>query len=616
VRDPAVLVGSQMDHAHSEFLELLAEYGAVGLALLLIPLVLTAWSSWQALGRAVNGGVRWLLAGCLASLVALAVEECTDVALRVPPLPVVFWTIVGLNWHLVRATQPMLLRPRMPSVGMLGMLALLVLGVGATSALLGWRDFAGARAAAIALSALDDTDGPRPVQVWPEPDLRAVEAADRAARLRIEPFRKVQAMVSQMITRNHVAASALNAVDQRMAVTTQPDKLANDQAIATLAQLARRQVDEVLLLAEKLNRTAADVMGAGRAEADAAAMGMMLAHLDNDRREFDRYQTRRGQALRRERRVQPFDADVLLQLFSEAQDMPLAARVTLLRDCLRAPIPPDVLWQMVRDLISPELLTGLSELLQYVEQAEQQPNPDDWQDPLAPETLRLAAIVAWAQYLPREAVDFVDRAAALYRQAGDRFQIQQAATQFERARYVWFANPDDPTEALVNLEQARSMVPDSYVGRQLDEHNMGVYIGVLLSCDAEDLVRRRVAGQVPEDQMDQAIARAYWSIVRAMLQIPPELRSKRLPDWLRRVEELAHDLPEIPMARAQLAAEQEDFAAAEQYWKQAIAAGVPAESVLFIVRQFLAMYPHNAVLTELQEELLPSTRPTTRSAQD
>lgn len=616
IRDPAVLAGSELAHAHSEPLELLTEYGAVGLALILIAIALTVWASWQGLGRAVDGEVGWLLKGSLAALVALLVEECADVALRQPPLPIVFWTILGMNWHLARATMP--LPTPGPRVGsaLVPVLSAAALAVGAGGAWIGWRDFQGARAAAVAQYGPGDPQQAEPIEVWPTADMRRVRAADQAAATRTDTFRRVQAMVLQLITRNQLAAAAIETARQRVASTTQPQELARDGAIEELMRLARRQVDEVLLLAEHLNATAQGIMGVGRSEADAAAMGMLLAGMSDDRQDMQRYQLRRWQALARERRVQPFDPELLLQIFAEPAEAPAAVRVAVLRDTLRAPLPPDVLWQMVRDLDSPAFRAGLAELLEQAEQCELENDPRAWSDPLAPETLRLAGMSAWARFQPQQAIEYADRARGLYELAGDRFHIQQAVTLLERARYVWYAQPDQPLAALVNYQDALSMLPDSYVGRQVGEHYTGVYLGVLLSCGAEQKARELLSGWAADEELDAATAGGYWSIVRAMLQVPPDQRSPAVRTWIERVEQLAPDLAGIPMARAQLAAEEQDFQEAVRQWRLALAGGVPSRSVLFFVQQFRGRYPDSKTLAEYEEELLATTRPTTRPATD
>lgn len=88
---------------------------------------------------------KWYLLALMVSLLAIIVEECADVALRMPVLPVVFYTNIGLLWAFSRdpadyyadshSTRTAWLAP-------LGLAAAILGAMTMTSAV--WRDWQGA----------------------------------------------------------------------------------------------------------------------------------------------------------------------------------------------------------------------------------------------------------------------------------------------------------------------------------------------------------------------------------------------------------------------------------------------------------------------------------------
>jgi O-antigen ligase len=106
-QDPAAFLGEVVGHAHNEWLQVLAETGAIGFALLATALGVTIWAAVVVLRRrrstvadVLSTTERWCLLGLLAAFVAIIVEDATDVGLRLPGLPVIFYTVLGLVWAL------------------------------------------------------------------------------------------------------------------------------------------------------------------------------------------------------------------------------------------------------------------------------------------------------------------------------------------------------------------------------------------------------------------------------------------------------------------------------------------------------------------------------------
>jgi hypothetical protein len=80
-------------YVHNEYLQVLAELGAVGLALLLGLLVVVARMAWRA--RAAVGTPTW--AGVVAALVALAVHSGLDFLWHLPAIPLTAALLIGIT---------------------------------------------------------------------------------------------------------------------------------------------------------------------------------------------------------------------------------------------------------------------------------------------------------------------------------------------------------------------------------------------------------------------------------------------------------------------------------------------------------------------------------------
>jgi O-antigen ligase len=86
------------NHAHNEYLQMLAEGGVM----LAVPAVLAAagaaWRIWRALD-ADRSAIFWIRAGAASGLLAVAVQSIWDTGLRVPASAVLFSMLAGLALH-------------------------------------------------------------------------------------------------------------------------------------------------------------------------------------------------------------------------------------------------------------------------------------------------------------------------------------------------------------------------------------------------------------------------------------------------------------------------------------------------------------------------------------
>jgi hypothetical protein len=93
--DGTIVWNPQGENAHNQYLQVMAETGIVGLALLLLALgewarIALRFAAWG------NGGQRYAARGSLAAVIALAGTLLTGHALLLPEMLFLFWTVVGL----------------------------------------------------------------------------------------------------------------------------------------------------------------------------------------------------------------------------------------------------------------------------------------------------------------------------------------------------------------------------------------------------------------------------------------------------------------------------------------------------------------------------------------
>jgi hypothetical protein len=124
----------RVEHAESEYVELLAEGGLVGFALVLLAFALPAKRVLERLPR-LEPQSRSLAAGALAGLVALSVHSAFDFVLRIPAIA----TLAALLAAFLVAAAG--LRPRPPSRAALAGFALVLAGLGLATAWSGHSTF-------------------------------------------------------------------------------------------------------------------------------------------------------------------------------------------------------------------------------------------------------------------------------------------------------------------------------------------------------------------------------------------------------------------------------------------------------------------------------------------
>ncbi|MCO5171476.1 MAG: O-antigen ligase family protein [Planctomycetes bacterium] len=129
------LGGLTLTHAHSDYAELLAELGFVGVLLLLGSVALTAWRAWPPADEHAQPERGAIALTALAALVPLAAHSLVDFNLRIPANALWAATLLGVAWGV---SQPLRVRRmRLPGGWWLRLAALAGLGTSALVLALG-----------------------------------------------------------------------------------------------------------------------------------------------------------------------------------------------------------------------------------------------------------------------------------------------------------------------------------------------------------------------------------------------------------------------------------------------------------------------------------------------
>lgn len=87
-----------VDHAHSDYLEILVELGFPAAIFLAILMAAGTWASFRSMLRLPSSGERWLRGGCLLGAGAILLHATVDFPLRVPALAFLFAALAGFAY--------------------------------------------------------------------------------------------------------------------------------------------------------------------------------------------------------------------------------------------------------------------------------------------------------------------------------------------------------------------------------------------------------------------------------------------------------------------------------------------------------------------------------------
>ncbi len=568
--DAAAFVAELFGRAHNEWLEILAELGAVGLALAGTALGMAIWAAGSAVRRMADRRHRLCLAAAAASLVALVVEESADVALRKPGLPIVFHALLGLCWAMSRR-EPVPWTGREAGAGRLARVGGLAVGAAVSLGAIGVHlaDWRGALAEMSAVSLGEKGD-------WSA----ALREADRASRYRLVTEDRLAA--GYQFTR--LALAGANRQLERLAglVRAAQDARKIQPGLRSLAREDAANFREYFRAGAEAGTALLARMPAYPAVAELLADGWLaLQSVESAERvlelrsEVGDYRPTAREWLRLEHAWFPFRARVALKLASLSEDRPVAERLDILRVALRGgPEPPSVQSSfdvaLSRLMADQEFQTAAGRLLQEAHQACLEPDEQRWRDPYAPESLRLLASASLLAGRPDQAAAMARDAAALYDRPRFRrsFPGLRNRARVEFSRYALLARPDDPGEALEACREALADWPDSVAQEEWRAEARRELILLLLASGREEEAAAQLESGTarPSDAgaVDDWLGYGYSVLGRRFARLPAASRPAEVERWVQRAIELSPNSPDaLDLAiRTALEAGREDEAAA------------------------------------------------------
>lgn len=518
--DPEVFV-ARIAHAHSEWLEVLADLGAVGLVLVLGALGLTLLAGHAALQNCHTQKARWYLIGLLSSLVALIAEECTGVGLRVSGVPTVYYTIIGLIWACgVRDDQAdalpawMTQRPRRNTAGVVALI------FGLIALALSQQDWSAARQSFRAETA------------FAEGDIETALSRATAATTRLNPqraltnfFRLSEAhlraaqMLQQRAMDRERRAFSSEPLNARLAALASEDYIQSDKncqaAAGALRELVERspgylnhgQLEYLINLAGATNAS-------GLTRLQGALTGQALDEKTQAQAAVRQRQFLKSAAAAagRELRRQPFEPAVALNY---AAAIHAEADLRTVLDILARPIRynrigPD----LVRFLESLALRPDYDEKLRPIVEGDVitlsagngiPPDPTDdahW----AAERLRLGATVWFLRGDYTKARGALELVVQAYAAGPGAKALSVASAWAELADCRFFDTPMQVSSAIEAAQNAINSAPPSQPGRAMAQGVKQRLIQYLLASRNEPGARALLATEAPSGTSEQSVS--------------------------------------------------------------------------------------------------------------
>lgn len=554
--NPNLFPAQMLGHAHNEWLEILADLGVVGFVLVGLALAATCWGGMVALQRARTDCERWTIFALLGSFVGIVVCEATDVGLRMPGLPLVYSTVLGLLWAATRERDGAERHARrfggpIRAAG----LAAGVIVCGATLAISA-RDWQGALAdySITRLSSKMEWDS-------------ALNQAEIAANGRLSIEGRLSAANLTNLAATQAAGYRWQQLQRMLVRQERPDRLP-----VGVLDLIREDVaafgvyrDKALASGQLLLERMPGYPNAAARMADVLMIQEQIEHLQEKLGLIEKAQSYlpKIQVLL----LAEFERDRLepvhgLRAFEACGDKPLTERV----DFLRMPLRSGPFWPTSFEMGSPlglDLMEGvdpaigtllddagfpmlLDRLVQTGHTARQDPDSDACLRSYIPEAVRLAAR---ARMLNREfaaAAELAALAVELSQKIESRFPNAVSLALIDQAQYLLLAFPNDPAKALAACQASIKRWPTT--GNQ--DHARAVRRNLaffLLAAGDEEQARQqltstREAGS--EAELSYLVGVAYSELCQQIAGLlPPQERPAWFAGALERSLRLAPDWP-------------------------------------------------------------------------
>jgi len=601
--DPLAMQG-RLAHAHNEWIETWADLGTIGLAFLLAGYLLTFLAGASTIKRLADPQDRWVLAGLLAALVALGVEEFASVGLRVPGLPAVYYTVLGLTWAMCRRDDlqgaPEAWRPA-AIMGKLVLLGVTILALLAAS--LYYRDWAGVRAQFEADRAFEQSHY-----------RQATEAAEFAASARLEPHRKLEARVHLAGTYALVAGAHMERAQQRFAriQAGEIDPQVAKPLIDEDCTLAADPLAKGLELTEELRRGfAGGYTDLGMIEADLCALlAERAAYQDQSRADtMDQLRGRAALALRTELRRNRFCEALVLRYLRLAVGIPVAEQIEMLCGPLRGGTSSSNLYLAAEQLARQQpFASTMKFLLDQAEQDLHSQDPLKWKYLFAPETCRLAAALESRAQHYDSAILLLEKATQLYGQGrnAELLSLCRAQTLQEQGWFAFLGDLLNPDRARILTEAAVETVPPIGKAELFRQAMYAQLVTLAVAARNEPAARtwaERINPHLDEETFAAMLGNNY--VVVAELFMRRDL--PETDDFLERARHLIPNSPRVLWAEARWAFRQTDDSRVVDLLGQLIDLDDPRRVTAFL-QAALAMRPDAARLGEFYEQMVAEQR--------
>lgn len=617
--DPQVFE-SRIAHAHNEWIEVMADLGSVGLVLIAGVILLTLHAGMVTLSARPPPGIRWILIGCMASLVGLVVEEFFSVGLRVPGVATMFYTILGLIWAL-------------SSYGMRGLVHRLSAGragrsftcaiacaAGLFVLAMTQQDFASARHVHQAKEALRQGDY-----------AQAMESADRAAGARLNPQRGLTNYYRQSETHVLIAEKLQHKARDRArrAYESAPP---NARLIALANEDLResdRHCEAASAALKNLVMRSPGFMNHGRLGYRLNLIRAAHATANNDTKQERALLEDAATWIKQELDRQPFDPSIAVDFVRVAYPKAEAGAVI---EVLARPLRHH---RITNDYM--DLLQGLSQVQAFdaalLGASQESPGENvaptrvDSSSPAPletwlPEKLRLAATVGFMRGEYERSVQMLQRAAGMYDKLAPSGALGAASCYEELAICQFFLAPANSALPLLSAASALRLAPQSRLGRELCESVMQRMIEFHLAAGQEDeataLLRQAAPRGVTDTDVVREMGLRYARMCESMLRrreaggtlrkAPADL-APLFQRWIGRALELNQGDASLHYLAADLAQYTGDDTASAGYLRSALDLGLPLDYAREFLRLAKDQRPLGHALEMLWSAIMPVDAP-------
>ncbi len=611
--DPPVFE-TRIEHTHNEWLETMADLGAIGIVLLCTALALTFRGGMVALDAHCVPGERWALIGGLAGLVGLIVEESAGVGLRVSEVPVAFYTLLGLTWALATPDTSRFLwwtsraswrRGLMGCVGLLMAFSILL-----TTQL----DFDAARA-------VNQTD-----EHLARGELDAAVISAERGKGRLSPQR-------ELVSRSRLAEAHVLVAERILARAVDRERRARsselpDPRLLGLAQADLSEVEEHVKSAgqvlKDLVECAPGFFNSGLLEHRISVVRAQVALMSGNDEAVEALRKNAVASMERELLRQPFNADLTISFSRVAGgEVPLERTVTVLARPLRYGRINEAYVEVLKRLagaqgfdaeFEPLVEEAINRLGDPTSHDGEGNSPEIW----AMERLRLAATIRFMRGDYSVAARLLAVAAKGYDLRIPQALSGGSSCHAELAEALFFTDPNAPQPAIEEARKSIAISPESRLGREWRSAVQQRLIQYELAADDEAEAIRLLRESAPSSATGEAIEHELGIRLRRLceslllhrrealiLRKPPADLMPKLQRWLARAMEMNPGDYVAHFLAADLAMHLDDDVAAVEHLREALQFGLHSDDAVQFLRMAREQKPESAALESLWNELAP-----------